>query len=167
MTQRLDRLRLQIVASEQTIVLGKRLRGRRLALKMSQRVAAGKIGAPNSQIISDWERAVNTPSERYWPAIEKVYGQPRAWYYRPAKDTPATPDLVASLNGGSDAALARIEEKLDRALKAQAEILAKLSPPDPRTEAERETEKAAARSRQRRARSAGANPDRRAGGRAS
>lgn len=105
-----------MMASEMAVVVGRRLRSRREAQDMSQRAVSEAIKAPNSQIVSDWERGVNQPSERYWPGLEATLGKPRAWYYRPVEadgdESAKAPDLPAALNGGPGPQLDRVEQAL-------------------------------------------------------
>jgi transcriptional regulator with XRE-family HTH domain len=117
-TNRLEALRLQLMAGELASRIGARIREAREDLGINQRQLADRIpsDAVNNQRVSDWERGVNKPSDRYMKMIATALDRPVGWFYTEA---PAdTPDLMEALNGNGPSQLDRIEEKLDRLLEA-------------------------------------------------
>jgi transcriptional regulator with XRE-family HTH domain len=119
-TDRLEALRLQLMAGELASRIGARIREAREDLGINQRQLADRIpsDAVNNQRVSDWERGVNKPSDRYMKMIATALDRPVGWFYTEA---PAdTPDLMEALNGNGNgpSQLDRIEEKLDRLLEA-------------------------------------------------
>lgn len=139
-TNRFAALRLQLMASEQAERLGKNIRRARLAAGLNQRELADKLGpATSNQHVSNWERAVNKPSERNLGRIAEALSKPIAWFYED-HEQPATPtpDLMAALANGGQSQLDRVEEKLDAILEHFGiSLLA-----DPGEEFERELEAA-------------------------
>jgi transcriptional regulator with XRE-family HTH domain len=120
--------------------VGRRMRTRREELGLNQRELAANIpsDAVDNQRISDWERGVNKPSDRYMEQVAEALGKPVAWFYE--DDEPAeTPDLMSAL--GADAKernqLDHIEAKLDALLAhfavsdPAAEVEELLGEPDP------------------------------------
>lgn len=106
---RLDALRLQLMASEMAEQIGRRIRERREELRLNQRELAERLNDPvlTNQRISDWERGVNKPSERYMHALARALERDVAWFYGGEKGP--TPDLMAG-NGNSS----EREERLER-----------------------------------------------------
>lgn len=112
-TNRLSVLRVQLMAGEMTERIGARIRERRVELGMKQRELADKLGsdAIDNQRISDWERGVNRPSDRYMEKLAAALDRDVSWFFR--EDTNAkTPDL--SLVKPDDDRLARIEQRLEQ-----------------------------------------------------
>jgi transcriptional regulator with XRE-family HTH domain len=103
------------MANDLAALVGRRIRARRKELHLKQRELATLIpsDAVDNQRVSDWERGVNKPSDRYMEQIAEVLDRPVAWFYE--DDEPATPDLMAVLpNGnGHEAQLDRMERTLD------------------------------------------------------
>jgi transcriptional regulator with XRE-family HTH domain len=117
-TDRLEALRLQLMAGELASRIGARIREAREDLGINQRQLADRIpsDAVNNQRVSDWERGVNKPSDRYMKMIATALDRPVGWFYTEA--SVETPDLMEALNGNGNgpSQLDRIEEKLDRLL---------------------------------------------------
>lgn len=99
---RLEVLRVQLVAGEMAKQIGERIRQARMDAGFHrQRDLADKIediareeGADvpiDNQRISDWERGVNKPSDRYMELLAKAVGRDVGWFY--GRDKRATPDL--------------------------------------------------------------------------
>lgn len=105
---RLDALRLRLMASEMAEQIGERIRQRRMQLGLKQRELADLLNEPaiDNQRISDWERGVNKPSERYMQSLARALERDVAWFYGSGKGP--TPDLMAG-NGNSER-----EERLER-----------------------------------------------------
>jgi transcriptional regulator with XRE-family HTH domain len=111
------------MAGELASRIGARIREAREDLGINQRQLADRIpsDAVNNQRVSDWERGVNKPSDRYMKMIATALDRPVGWFYTEA---PAgTPDLMEALNGNGPSQLDRIEEKLDRLLNQLDERL--------------------------------------------
>lgn len=107
---RLNALRLQFMARQMASLVGARIKQRRLELGLKQRQLADLVdptGAIDNQRISDWERGVHTPSDRYMSALSVALERPVSWFYEQEKGP--TPDL--SDNGGQSQ-LDRIEAEL-------------------------------------------------------
>jgi transcriptional regulator with XRE-family HTH domain len=116
-TDRLGALRLQLMAGELASRIGARIREAREDSGINQRQLADRIpsDAVNNQRVSDWERGVNKPSDRYMKMIATALDRPVGWFY---SEAPAdTPDLMETLNGNGPSQLDRIEEKLDGLLE--------------------------------------------------
>lgn len=112
-TNRLDALRLQLMATEVVHRVGRRIKERRLEMGLNQGQLAARIAgdAVNNQRVSDWERGVNKPSERYMELIAAALERPIAWFY--AEDnTEETADLMGALRS-TPSQLDRLEAKLD------------------------------------------------------
>jgi transcriptional regulator with XRE-family HTH domain len=107
------------MAGDLAVTIGRRIAARRRELDLTQGQLAGKVGsdAVNNQRISDWERGVNRPSDRYMQEIAQALGRPVAWFYED-EASGSTPDLMAALpsNGDDGTQLDRIEGKLDEVL---------------------------------------------------
>jgi transcriptional regulator with XRE-family HTH domain len=127
-TDRLASLRLQLVAGEMAQQIGQRIRVRRLALGLNQRELASLLnehlqgGAVDNQRVSDWERGVNKPSERYMQAMASVLERDLAWFYgrEPVEETPDLLVIAAradQVDGGFQefrGHVAKLEGRLDR-----------------------------------------------------
>lgn len=121
--ERLKTLRLQVMASETAKRVGARIRQRREQMGLNQRQFAELFddsSAVTNQHISNWERGINEPSERYMDELVRVTERDRAWFYSdPASDP--SPDLMGALSEaqglGADR-LDRIEQKLDAVVEA-------------------------------------------------
>lgn len=120
-TDRLAALRLQLMAGENAKRIGRRIRQRRIEVGLlRQRDLAEKIGgAVDNQRVSDWERGVNTPSDRYLQKLADALEVDVAYFMLPEPE-PGTPDLMSKLSGDDrlEARLQAIEEKLNRVLLA-------------------------------------------------
>ena len=112
------------MATEHSRRIGARIRERRVKLGLKQKELAALIdpdGATgvDGQRISDWERGVNKPSDRYWPGLVEALGRPLAWFHAAEVDE-AMPDLDEILT--SSERIERLEAKLD----AQSELIRQL-----------------------------------------
>lgn len=134
-TNRLDALRLQIMASQHAERIGGRIRARREEMGLKQRQLADLIpsDAVDNQRISDWERGVNMPSARYMEMLADALQRPIAWFHEEAGEPQDTPDLMGAL-AGTPGQLDRIEAKIDALTKlvAQAELERELAAVDER-----------------------------------
>src|SRR5947209_3552405 len=100
-TNRLDRLRLQIMASDLARIVGRQIRARRLAAGMHrQRELAEKMESPtiSNQTISDWERGVNKPSDEHLRELAAILECEVSDFYAEITDA-STPDALAALDG--------------------------------------------------------------------
>jgi transcriptional regulator with XRE-family HTH domain len=99
------------MAGEIAAQIGRRIRQRRLELGWNQRQLAERIpeSAVDNQRVSDWERGVNRPSERYLPLLSEVLNRPVSWFYEP--DEPPQPEIDPVER------LVAIEAKLDRVIE--------------------------------------------------
>ncbi len=97
-TDRLARLRFQVMAGDLAARIGRRIAARRAELSLTQGQLAAQVGtdAVNNQRISDWERGVNRPSDRYMAEIASALDRPVAWFFED-EDAGGTPDLMAVL----------------------------------------------------------------------
>lgn len=120
------------MASDMARQVGARIAQARKEKKWTQRQVADAMDVKPSidkSRISEWERGVHIPNERYMNLIAKALEHEVAWFY--AEDD-ETPDLVATLNGDVDQ-LDRIEAKLDALKEWVSELLAHaegIEPPD-------------------------------------
>lgn len=108
------------MAGEMASGVGRRIRQRREEMALKQRQLADLIdptGAIDNQRVSDWERGVNHPSERYMAAIAKALERPVAWFY---EDEAAGPGPTPELFGVTQ--LDRIEKAL-QGLTSQVAVL--------------------------------------------
>lgn len=108
------------MAGDLAVTIGRRIAARRTEMKLTQGALAAKVGsdAVNNQRISDWERGVNKPSDRYMQEIADALERPVAWFFEDGQAE--TPDLMAALPSNSDTSstqLDRIERKLDRLIR--------------------------------------------------
>ncbi len=100
------------MAGEVAVRIGAQMRARREELCLNQREVADRINVPavSNQRISDWERGVYRPSERYLPKIAEALETDVSYFYTaPARETP---DLNGALSA-HPSQLDRIEAKLD------------------------------------------------------
>ena len=91
--------------------VGERIRSRRKQLGLNQRQLAARMPseAVDHQRISDWERGINTPSDRYQAELVEALGLDDVGYFY-AEDSP---DLMAVLDSDQTARrLSHIEEQL-------------------------------------------------------
>jgi transcriptional regulator with XRE-family HTH domain len=124
--ERLDALRLQVVASEMARRIGRAIRRRRKELDLTQKQVAAEMrkaaqseeeGEPavDGQRVSDWERGYNKPSERYLHllvAALKVEGV-GYFYEDEAPGAPETPDVLGAFKGDdAESRLERIETQV-------------------------------------------------------
>lgn len=116
---RAQALRLQVMASETAKRVGARIKQARAELGLNQRQFAALFAAEHAvsnQHISNWERAVNEPSDRYMQELVRITGKELAWFYTdPTADRPA--DLMGAFEGKRHQ-LDRIEGKLDAVVEA-------------------------------------------------
>lgn len=107
-----------MMAGELARQIGARIRQRREELHLNQGQLAARFdsGAINNQRISDWERGVHKPSERYMEKLAEILERDISWFYE--ADRPAgTPDLLGALSPADATQLDRIEAKLDYLLQ--------------------------------------------------
>lgn len=112
---RLERLKLQMMATETSLLVGRRLQQARKEAGMRQRDVAEAMGIDpplDAQRISDWERGVNLPGERNMAALAEALGKERAWFYMEDEPQPGNGDLMGALSGTSQ--LDRIEARLNQ-----------------------------------------------------
>jgi transcriptional regulator with XRE-family HTH domain len=106
---RLDALRVQLMAGEISIRIGQRIREARRGLGLNQRELAVKINeiaeqdgvaTPiDNQRISDWERGVNKPSERYMALLASALDKKMSWFWEvPGQETPDPFAKVSSVD---------------------------------------------------------------------
>jgi transcriptional regulator with XRE-family HTH domain len=136
-TNRLDALRLRLVAGETAKRMGARIRAQRLAKGIrTQRELADLIPEPavNNQRVSDWERGVHQPSERYLKMLAAALDVDIAYFYG-VDEKPETPPLLEVLNGDGDRLgeaigqlkqLVERQEAVEQALVALTQELAAL-----------------------------------------
>lgn len=112
-----DSLRLQLMATEMSRQVGRRIRQRRLEMNLKQRQLADLLesDAVDGQRVSDWERGVNQPSERYLKMLAAVMDRDVAWFYE--KET-ETPDLLAGQADGSQR-----DRNIETLLERQIQLL--------------------------------------------
>jgi transcriptional regulator with XRE-family HTH domain len=118
-TERLARLRLQLVAGELGARVGARIRSLRQQRGLNQRELADKIGDPavSNQHVSNWERGVYRPSDRYLGKIAAALDVDIAELMAPDRSPEdRTPDLMGALKTDDDSRLGRIEARLDEVL---------------------------------------------------
>lgn len=101
------------MATELALRVGRRIRQARKAAGLNQRQLAEKIGEPiDGQRVSDWERGVHKPSDRYMAKIAAALGRDEAWFYREVDEADEAPDLLGALGRGDHGQLDRIEAML-------------------------------------------------------
>jgi transcriptional regulator with XRE-family HTH domain len=102
-TERLQTLRVQLMAGELARQVGARIRARREELGLNQRELAEKIGevTVNNQRVSDWERGVNQPSSRYLEKVADALGVEVAYFYTKPTETPDVIGAVSRSNGNA------------------------------------------------------------------
>lgn len=103
---RLDRLRVQFMASEMAAHVGRRIRQRRYEMGLKQGQLAELLGGEplNNQRISDWERGVNKPSERYMQLLAKVMDRDVSWFYKSDEEAAGPEAQILSLDNPADVA---------------------------------------------------------------
>src|SRR6185437_3019264 len=119
--ERLDRLRLQAMAAKKAKLaarIGTNIRRRRKELGLeTQRdllERMGDHGPPDAQAISDWERGVRKPSERYMPLLVKALELDDAgWLYQDHDSDP----IEASEAPLAIDRIERVERKLDQVIR--------------------------------------------------
>ncbi len=111
---RADVLRVQLMARETAERIGRRIRQRRLEMGLDkQRYLAELMRAEDPSIavdnqrISDWERGVNTPSDRHLQLLAKVLKRDVAWFYEETTQEEL-------FEGASAAEISRLQSLLDR-----------------------------------------------------
>lgn len=95
---------------------------------------------PNNTRVSIWERGAEKPSDRYMKALTAVLGKTPDWFYtdhnKPEEDA-ETPDLLVDLDAAAEPAwVSRLENKIDRVLDAQRELLVRALEALPRSDAD-------------------------------
>jgi transcriptional regulator with XRE-family HTH domain len=126
-TNRLDALRLRLVAGETAKRVGERIRDRRLELGLNQRQLAERIpnDAVNNQRVSDWERGVHQPSERHLKQLATALEVDVAYFYAAPEVDIATPPLLNVLEGGeakADEILSMLKQLVERQDVIEAKI---------------------------------------------
>jgi transcriptional regulator with XRE-family HTH domain len=61
--------------------VGARIREARLAVGLTQRELADRLGARDALAVSRWERGVNVPNERMLLGLARVLEREVAWFY--------------------------------------------------------------------------------------
>lgn len=102
LAERLERLRLQVVASELATLVGRNIKAARLEKGIrTQRELGEKIRevepemAAGNTRVSIWERGAETPSDRYLQALSQVLDKTADWFYTDHRKEQKTPDLLA------------------------------------------------------------------------
>jgi transcriptional regulator with XRE-family HTH domain len=124
LADRLDRLRLQVMTGELAALIGRNIEIARLAhpKHYNQRELADAIReldpqmATSNMTVSEWERGVRKPNERYMLLLTQVFDRPVDWFMRdheaPAEETP---DLSSeAMNPDQSDLQAQITELADR-----------------------------------------------------
>lgn len=117
---RLKRLRFQVMEADLAVLVGRNIRAARLAhsdrpngrelAEMLKEVDPQR--APNHQRVSDWERGVQKPDDRYMKALARVLDRPIDWFYRDhAEASSETPEPL-SPSGAAAATLDTIQAAL-------------------------------------------------------
>lgn len=123
-TSRVYALKVALMASERGRKIGARMRERREELGLSQSAVADEFpgASVTKDYISRWELGKVTVSDDYLEqAAEALRTTVADLVAGPvAEREQATPDVLGALEGDVPAALARIEKKLDEALKRPA-----------------------------------------------
>lgn len=125
--ERAESLRLQFMATEQSRRIGARIRERRKELGLTQKQVAAKMAseAVDNQHISDWERAINEPSERYLLELVDALDVPDFSYFYETPDRDEAPDLMGAFSPDDLAArLAAMDQKLDDLVLMMARLIA-------------------------------------------
>lgn len=114
MTDRLDRLRLQLVATEMSRRVGGNIRRLREAAGLgTQRELADLLPpAVTNQHISNWERGVNQPSPRYLEQLAQALNADVSDFYAAEENGDAKEETPDPFAGQDKAQLDRIEEQL-------------------------------------------------------
>jgi transcriptional regulator with XRE-family HTH domain len=97
-TERLQTLRVQLMAGELARQVGARIRARREELGLNQRELAERVDGQTvtNQRVSDWERGVNQPSQRYLQRLADALEVEVGYFYE--RERPAeTPDAIGAL----------------------------------------------------------------------
>ena len=138
LAERLENLRFQVVASDAARalarVVGANVKAARLEKGLNGRELADEIKkldperAPVPQRVSDWERGVQKPDDRYLRSLSQILEKPIAWFYADHQaevEGDGAPDLIADLNGSAASEqLDRIEAELIRLRQAVAALVA-------------------------------------------
>jgi transcriptional regulator with XRE-family HTH domain len=117
-TERVERLRLQLVAGQLAEQMAARIRRRRMELGLNQRELAERIPSAtvSNQTVSLWERAVNQPTGRNLDMLVEALEVDHAYLYERQQDkSRPTPNLMAVMSDESQ--LDRIEKMLESVLK--------------------------------------------------
>jgi transcriptional regulator with XRE-family HTH domain len=123
MTAQLEALRLQLMASEIAVRIGERLRARREELGLNQRELADRMpAAVSNQHVSNWERGVYKPSERYLEKLAEALDVDVSYFYARDDEPRETPDLMGAFSGDGDG----VEERLESIETGQQAIVAQL-----------------------------------------
>jgi transcriptional regulator with XRE-family HTH domain len=109
-TDALARRRLELVAAEYVVRMGRRIAQAREEAGMSQndlaRELPGKVGA---QMVSKWERGLHEPRSDTLEAIARVLNRSIA-YFMADEPQEGTPNLLEVLNGDGD----RLDEAISQ-----------------------------------------------------
>lgn len=119
-TTQLQRLRLQLMASERAAHIGTRLRARREELDLTRRELAREMdGLATENDIYRWESGKHRPQDDTLAALARALGKNYGWAVGEEPDS-ATPDLTAVL--ADESQLDRIEKQLTE-LAAAVDVL--------------------------------------------
>ncbi len=126
-TNALARRRLELVAAEYVVRMGRRIAQAREEAGMSQndlaRELPGKVGA---QMVSKWERGLHEPRADTLQAIARVLKRPVA-YFMAEEPQEGTPDLMRALNGSSEGEILATLKQLVERQTAVERVLADLA----------------------------------------
>lgn len=126
---RLQRLRLQAMATEISLLVGQNIRtARREQDRYNQRELAAEIQerdpryAPSNQRVSDWERGIQKPTDRNMRLIAEILEKPVSWFYEDhtSDKTPELEDVlpqpIEELTEVRER-LANVEDQLERIIR--------------------------------------------------
>lgn len=143
-TDKLARRRLQLVAAEYVVRMGRRIAQAREEAGMSQndlaRELPGKVGA---QMVSKWERGLHEPRADTLEAIARVLNKSIAYFMAEEPQAGPTPNLLDVLDGEGDkldeaiATLKQLVERQDAVEAALAELAEHVAAALPRAGRER------------------------------
>lgn len=117
------------MAGELAALVGRNIRTARLEAELNQRELAQRIAeddpAASNTAVSEWERGVRKPSDRYMPLIAAALGKPMDWFFRDHGQG-ETPELLPAPPVDEPSQLDRIEATITErlaALEAQVQLL--------------------------------------------
>jgi transcriptional regulator with XRE-family HTH domain len=120
---RLENLRFRVMAGALAVLVGRNIRLAREQADLNQRELAQKIEDPaaSNTAVSEWERGVRRPSDRYLPLIADALDKPVEWFMQD-HDMP-TPDLSlvpSDPRPGTEERISQLEDQI-RLLRAEIE----------------------------------------------